>query len=358
MNLSELELINFRNYKKLKISFGKNINILYGDNAVGKTNILEAIFLTCITKSHKAQKDFEMVLFNQKYSKVKASFNNDIVEIYLEETKKIVKENEIQIKKLKDIIGKRLVVLFSPESLEIIKGAPAQRRKFLDILISQISKKYLLNLQEYNKYLKIKNNILKQENKIDFEYLNIIDEKLSEKIKEIVEERKEYIELINKKIKKIHSKMTNEKEIISLEYKTEFLNKTVNEILILINKNRKTDIIKKTSTKGVNNDNMLIYINKEEVCRYCSQGQNRTSLLSLKFTEVEILEEKTEKKPIILLDDVFSELDNNRINYLLEFIKNNQVFITTTDIQNLEITKKMKVFKIDKDGFVKLIDKC
>lgn len=358
MNLSELELINFRNYKKLKLHFEKNINIFYGDNAVGKTNILEAIFLTCITKSHKTQKDLEMVSYNCEYAKVKAVFDNNTIEVYLDENNKIIKENKIHIKKAKDIIGKRIVVLFSPESLEIIKGSPLKRRKFIDILISQISKKYLLNLQDYNKYLKIKNNILKQKNKIDLEYLNIIDERLSEKINYLVEERKEYINLINNKIKNIHSKMTKNEEKINLEYKTDFLNKNKLEIFEILKNNRKTDIIRKTSSKGINNDNILIYINNEEVCRYCSQGQNRTSLLSLKFTEVKILEEKTGIKPIILLDDVFSELDNNRINYLLEFIKNNQVFITTTDIKNLEIKNNMSVFKINKDGFVKLENKC
>lgn len=354
MYLKTLKLTNFRNYNNLKLNFGKNINIIYGNNAVGKTNILEAIYISCITKSPRVVKDIEIIKFNKEYTQIISNFEKTEINFVLtDKNEKILKENDIIIKRLGDFIGKNLVVFFSPENMNIVKGSPQKRRKFIDITISQISKKYLITLQEYNKYLQIKNNLFKKNIKEkDDIYLDIIDEKLAENIEYIVKKRVFYINNLNLKSKKIHLEMTNGLENIDLKYVSDFENKNQKQIIKMLKSIREYDFNKKTSSKGINHDNILIYINEEEVSKYGSQGQNRTSLLTLKFAEFELLKEEKENSPIILLDDVFSELDNDRINYLLSFIKNNQVFITTTQIDNIKNLSNTKIFKVMEDGLV------
>lgn len=354
MYIKNIELINFRTYNNLKLEFSDKLNILYGDNAVGKTNILEAIYILCITKSYRTIKDIEVIKFNKEFTKILANFNSSSVNLYInKENEKKIYENNIKITKYSEFIGKNMIVIFSPDNMDIIKGFPQKRRKFIDILISQISKNYFIKLQEYNKIINIKNRLLKEIN-IDYIYLEILNEKLSEYIKYISSKRDKYIKILEKKAKSIHKKITNNLEDIKINYESEFKNKNKNEILEALKESINYDIIKKTSNKGLNKDDILIYINDKEVNKYCSQGQNRTSLLSLIFAEAEILKEEKDDFPIILLDDVFSELDNKRIKYLLNFLNNYQTFITTTDIKNVEKNKNMKIFKIKKDGFVKI----
>ena len=354
MYIKSIKLLNFRNYDNLKLNFNNKINIIYGDNATGKTNILESIYISCLTKSYRVYKDIEYIKFGENFTKIKTFFDKINVEFTLtKENEKNILEDDIKIKKYSDFIGKNPVVIFSPENMDIIKGSPQKRRKFIDILISQISKNYFIKLQEYNKIINIKNKIIKSEN-IDFVYLDIINEKISEYIEYIVFERNKYINILKEKAISIHKKMTNGKEIIDILYDTEFIGKNKEEIFKILKNCIDYDIIKKTSTKGINRDDLLIFIDGKEVNKYGSQGQNRTSLLTLKFAEVEIIREEKQEEPIILLDDVFSELDNKRINYLLQFINESQVFITTTDISNIIKNKDMKIFKLEKKGFVKV----
>lgn len=354
MYIKNIKLINFRTYENIKIEFNEKLNILYGDNAVGKTNILESIYISCITKSYRTIKDIECINFNKEFTNIVSEFNNRTVKIDIKQNnEKNIYENDIKIKKYSDFIGKNTIVVFSPDSMNIIKGSPQKRRKFIDILISQLSKVYFINLQEYNKLVNIKNKLLKEQD-IDYIYLDILNEKLSEKIKYISNQREKYIKILNEKAENIHKKMTNNTEIIKIIYESEFKDKTKEEILKILKESINYDIIKKTSNKGITRDDILIYIDEKEVSKYGSQGQSRTSLLSLEFAEAEILKEDKQDTPIILLDDVFSELDNDRINYLLQFINDSQVFITTTDINNIKKSENMKIFKIEKKGFVKV----
>ena len=353
MYITNLKLVNFRNYNKLDIKLSKKLNVFFGNNAAGKTNILEAIYLSAITKSYRTTKESELINFGENYTNIFVEYVDKLdrkskVHIYIDkDSKKKIKEDDIDIKRISDFIGKYNVVVFSPESLDIVKGSPRNRRKFIDILLSQISKNYLLKLQEYSKILSIKNSLLKSEgNKIDNNYLDIIDEKIAEYIKYIVNERNKIVNKINIYAKKIQNDLTNGLENISIKYISDFIDLDVKEIYNILKKNRYQDILKKSSTKGIQRDDIEVYVNELEVKTYGSQGQNRTALLTLKLSELEILKDEKEEIPILLLDDVLSELDNSRIEYLLEYIKNYQTVITTTEIDNLKHLRNISFYKV------------
>lgn len=350
MYLKNIYLENFRNYEKQNIEFINGINFFVGDNAQGKTNIIESIYICAFGKSYRTLKDNEIINFKKEYSKIELNYiKNDSenkVNVYIDKNgKKIINQNEVKINKISDIIGNIPFVIFSPDSLDIVKGSPQKRRQFIDVVCSQISKKYLINLQEYNKYLKLKNNILKNEN-IDIEYLKIINEKLSEYIFEIVNYRKNIINKLLQKAKIIHFEITNNSEIIDLEYMTDFLEKSKEEIYNYLNSYLNIEIIRKMSLKGIQRDDLIIKINGLEVSKFGSQGQNRTALLTLKLSDFEIIKDIKEENPILLLDDIMSELDSNRINYLLKYIEKYQSIITTTDYNFIKNVTNIKIYKV------------
>ena len=362
MHISNLKLINFRNYINLNLELNNNVNVFFGNNAAGKTNILEAIYISAITKSYRTSKDNEVVNFNESYTNVFVDYVDKLdrkssVQIYIDrDSKKKIKEDDIDINKISDYIGRYNIVVFSPESLDVIKGSPKNRRRFIDILLSQISKKYLIKLQEYNKLLAIKNSLLKNdESNLDVNYLDILDEKISEYIEYIVNERVEIIQKINQHAKKIQKDLTNGLENIEIKYITDFLNLDKKLIYDVLKKNRYQDMLKKSSTKGIQRDDIEVYVNDLEVKTYGSQGQNRTALLTLKLSEFEILKEEKNENPILLLDDVLSELDNMRIEYLLNYIKGYQTVITTTEIDNLKHLSNISFYKVS-NGKVEKIE--
>ena len=315
MWINKIKINNFRNYKNEEINLTKNINIFYGENAQGKTNIIESIFFSKADREGKVKVDLE----NKK-------------NVYL---------NGIKLKKLSELLGNINIVIFTPDDINILKGGPQNRRKFLDIMISQLRPNYMYNLNLYLKTLEQRNNYLRQireENKSE-NLLEIWDEKLAE-----------YANKIKKKIKIIHEEITDKKENIEIEYITECDNKE--KYLELLKKRRKLDIIKGFTTKGIHRDDFMIYINDKELSIYGSQGQHRTTILSLKLSELKIILEETGENPILLLDDFMSELDEKRKKHFLENIKDTQVIITCTekfDIENKNIliynVKDGKVFK-------------
>ncbi len=342
MWIKNIKIKNFRNYEKEEINLEKNINIFYGENAQGKTNIIEAIFLCSLGKSFRAKKDIEMIKLNEQ---------NAIIEIEYEKSdrdgkikielgnKKNIYLNGIKIKKLSELLGNLNIVIFTPDDINILKGGPENRRKFLDIMISQLRPNYMHVLNLYMKTIDQRNKYLKQikeENK-DEKLLEIWDEKLAEYAIKICEYREEFINKIIKKIEKIHEKITDNKEKIEIKYITECRNKE--NYLKLLKERKKLDIIKGFTTKGVHRDDFVIYINKKEINIYGSQGQNRTAMLSLKLAELQVINDEIGEYPILLLDDFMSELDKNRRKNFLENIENTQVIITGTeklDIENLE----------------------
>lgn len=353
MWINKIKINDFRNYNNQEIDLGKNINVFYGENAQGKTNIIEAIFLCSMGKSFRAKQDKEMIKLDKKNANVEIEFfksdRDSKIKIQLS-NKKEVFINGIKIKKLSELLGNLNIVMFTPDDINILKGGPQNRRRFLDIMISQLKPNYMHTLSLYAKTLEQRNNYLKQikeENKSE-ELLEIWDEKLAEYAFIISKYRNEFINKIINKIKKIHSEITNNKEEIKIEYLTECLNKI--EYLDLLKKRRKLDIIKSYTTKGIHRDDFIIYINDKELSTYGSQGQHRTAMLSLKLSELEIIEEEVGEKPILLLDDFMSELDSNRRTHFLEKINDTQVIITCTDKIDIE-NKKILIYNVN-DGKV------
>ena len=343
MWIKKIKINNFRNYKSQEINLEKNINIFYGENAQGKTNIIEAIFLSSMGKSFRAKKDKEMIMLGEEKSNIEIEYEktdrNGKIKIELG-NKKIVYINGIKIKKLSELLGKINVVIFTPDDINILKGGPQNRRRFLDIMISQLRPNYMYNLNMYLKTLEQRNNYLRQikeENKNE-NMLEIWDEELSNYAINIYNYRKEFIEKIKNKIKNIHSEITNNKEEIEIEYLSECISKE--KYLELLKQRRKLDIIKGYTTKGIHRDDFNIYINKKELGIYGSQGQHRTAILSLKLSELNIVKDEIGESPILLLDDFMSELDEKRRKNFLEKINDVQVIITCTekiDIENKEI---------------------
>lgn len=350
MHLEKLILNNFRNYNNQEIELINGINFFEGDNAQGKTNIIEAIYMCAFGKSYRTIKDIEVVKFNEDFCRVnliykKNNIKNEI-EIYIDKNnKKQIKKNDIKITKLSNHVGEIPIVIFSPDSLNIVKGSPAKRRSFIDMICSQLSKSYLINLQEYNKCLKIKNSMLKNDN-IDKNYIYVLHEKMSEYIYNIVKYREDVIKKIFNKAKKIHNDITNNKESIDLVYITDFLNFEKEKIKDILDSHLYIDILRKSSVKGIQKDDISIKINNMEVQKYGSQGQNRTVMLVLKLANFEVLKEIKEEEPILLLDDIMSELDENRINFLLKYIENYQSIITTTDSSFIKNVENIKISKV------------
>ena len=342
MFIQQIKLTNFRNYNKLDLKLNKHINVIYGDNAQGKTNILESIFLCSFGKSFRTSKEKEMIQFDE---------NRAIVEIFYEKkdrdgkikieigNKKQIAVNGVKVKKLSELLGNLNIVLFTPDDINIFKNGPADRRRFLDMMIGQLKPNYVYNLNMYLKTIEQRNNYLRQireENKPE-EMLEIWDEKIAEYGEKIYLYRKEFMNKISDKINDIHSKITDNKEKISIEYISDCFDRE--EYLKLLKMRRKLDIIKGFTTKGIHRDDFIVYINGKTVDSFGSQGQNRTAVLSLKITELNIITEEIGEYPILLLDDFMSELDEKRRHNFLNNIENTQVILTGTekiDLQNLE----------------------
>ena len=342
MYIQKITLQNFRNYEKLDLVLNKNINIFYGDNAQGKTNILEAIFLCSFGKSFRTTKEKEMIKFNEDRCLVEIFYQKKDREgkIKIEiGNKKQISINGVNVKKLSELLGNINIVLFTPDDINILKDGPTNRRRFLDMMIGQLKPNYVYNLNMYLKTVEQRNNYLRQireENKPE-EMLEIWDEKLTEYGNIIYKYRNQFMNLISEKINEIHRKITESKENIKIEYISNCNNKE--EYLKLLKQRRKIDIIKGFTTKGIHRDDFVIYINDKEVNTYGSQGQNRTVVLSLKLAELNVIYDLIGEYPILLLDDFMSELDENRRKNFLKNIENTQVILTGTDkidLQNLE----------------------
>lgn len=354
MWINKVKINNFRNYNNEEIKLEKNINVFYGENAQGKTNIIEAIFLCSMGKSFRTNKDKEMINLNSQNAVVEIEYEkidrDGKVKIELG-NKKSVYINGVKIKKLSELLGNINLVIFSPDDINILKGGPQNRRKFLDIMISQLKPNYMYNLNLYLKTLEQRNNYLRQireENKPE-NLLEIWDEKLAEYATIIYKYRNEYINKIKTKIKNIHNEITTNKEEIEINYITECTSKE--KYLELLKQRRKLDIIKGFTTKGIHRDDFVIYINKKEIDIYGSQGQHRTAILSLKLSELNIIKDEIGEEPILLLDDFMSELDKKRREHFLKKINDTQVIITCTDKIDIE-NKNILIYNVEnRKGF-------
>jgi len=342
MYINKIKLQNFRNYKEQEITFNNEISCFYGDNAQGKTNILEAIFVTAMGKSFRTKKEKELIKINEDFAFIEVEYKKTDregkIKIELSDKKNIYL-NGVKLNKLSDLIGNINVVIFSPEDIEIIKNGPEKRRKFLNMMISQLRPAYIYNYNMYFKTLEQRNNYLKQikfENK-NKEMLDIWDEKLVQYGTNIFKYRNKFINKIKSKIGEIHSNITQKNEKIEIKYISE--SKDEKEYLELLKKNREKDIIRGYTSVGVHRDDFVIYINEKEVNIYGSQGQQRTSVLSLKLSELYVIYDEINEYPILLLDDFMSELDEKRIRSFFVNIREAQVLITGTHklvLDNLE----------------------
>lgn len=349
MYINKIEIKNFRNYEKQEIELNPHINIFYGDNAQGKTNILEAIFISGFGKSFRTSKEKEMIKLGENFLEstvfYQKSDRDGKIRIVIS-NKKQIEVNGVKIKKLSELIGKINLVIFTPDDIQILKSGPEKRRKFLDMMIGQLRPKYVYILNLYLKTLEQRNNYLKQikeENKTE-NMLEIWDEKLAEYAEIICKYRTEFIEKINSKIKKIHSEVTSNSEEINIEYITECSNMEI--YLQLLKQRRKLDIIKGYTTKGIHRDDFKCIINNKEIEAYGSQGQHRTAILSLKLSELYVIYDEIGEYPILLLDDFMSELDEKRRKSFLSYIKDTQVIITCTEKMELGNINKYKLFNV------------
>ena len=334
MWIEKININNFRNYKNQEINFSKKINIFYGENAQGKTNIIEAIYLCSMGKSFRTNKDLELIKFKENTAQIEINFQKSDregnIKMNISNNKNIL-INKIKIKKLSELLGNIHIVIFTPEDINILKGGPQNRRKFLNIMISQLRPNYMHIYNLYKKTLDERNNYLKKiklENANE-ELLEIWDEQLIKYGKIIADYRKEFIEKIKNKIKNIHNNITGNKEDIKIEYITDCLDE--NKYREFLKERRKLDIIKGYTTRGVHRDDFQIFLNDLLVNIYGSQGQHRTAMLSLKISELQVIYEEIGENPILLLDDFMSELDEKRRNNFIENIKDTQVIITCTD---------------------------
>lgn len=361
MIIKSIQLSNFRNYEKLDINFDSGTNILYGDNAQGKTNILEAAYLSGTTKSHKGSKDKEMIRFGSDEAHIRTVVSKNEKEYRIDmhlrqHGSKGVAINQIPIKKASELFGILNIVFFSPEDLNIIKNGPAERRRFIDFELCQLDRIYLSNLGKYNKTLVQRNKLLK-----DIAYrpelldtLQIWDMQLLEYGKLVIKKRREFVEKLNDIIGDIHSSISGGREKLILRYEPNIDDIFFEDELL---RARNKDLKLCQTTVGPHRDDMLFSIDGVDIRKYGSQGQQRTSALSLKLSEIDLVKQNINNTPVLLLDDVLSELDSNRQNYLLNSITDIQTIITCTGLDEFVKNRFQvdKVFHVVK-GHVEVID--
>ncbi len=352
MIIKSLELENFRNYGTLSISFDSGTNILYGDNAQGKTNILEAIYLSATTKSHKGSKDKDLVNFAAQEAHIRTYVVKDglenRVDMHLRKSKsKGIAINGQKIKKAAELLGLLNVVFFSPEDLSIIKNGPSQRRRFVDMELCQLDSLYLSDLNNYIKIVNQRNKLLKDlymhpELK---DTLTVWDSQLVLYGNKVIEKRASFVKQLNEIVYEIHTKLSGGKEELKMIYEPDVLPETFEKE---IESCRERDIKFRQTTIGPHRDDFSFVVGNIDIRKFGSQGQQRTAALSLKLSEIELMKKLSKDTPLLLLDDVLSELDSSRQNYLLNSIGEIQTIVTCTGLEEFvnnrfEINRVFKV---------------
>ncbi len=352
MKIKSLKLKDFRNYNLLQLDFDDSTNIFYGNNAQGKTNILEAVYLSGTTKSHRGTKDRDMIRFGENESHIETVVEKRgmsyKIDMHLKKNSpKGIAIDKLPIRKAGELFGIINIVFFSPEDLNIIKNGPSERRRFIDLELSQLDKIYLNNLSNYNRIINQRNHLLKdlreagrQENLI--QTLDIWDMQLVQYGNEIIKKRKEFIGKINEIISYTHKKLTGGKENIELVYEPGSGSLSLEDAL---KKNREKDMRFKNTSVGPHRDDICFMTKELDIRRFGSQGQQRTAALSLKLAEIELVKSVIHDTPVLLLDDVLSELDKYRQNYLLDSIHDIQTLITCTGMDEF-INHRFSINKV------------
>ena len=359
MIVKDITFKNFRNYENEKIDFHDKVNIIYGNNAQGKTNILEGIYLFSLGKSNRASKDFEMIKFGEDSAEMKMNFiskeNETLGEINFDKSKrKKIFINEIPVKKNSELVGKFNVVFFGPEYLSLIREGPKKRRKNIDVMISQLKVGYLNAISDYKKMIDQKSRLLKEE-KIDEILLSVMNEKIIEFASYIIKVRYEYIKKIEKIAQKIQLDISGGKENLTMDYIScgeKIEQSSIYNIKdILREKSKeifKRELKYRECILGPHRDDIEFKINGADLKLFGSQGQQKTAILVQKIAEVELFREEIGEYPVLLLDDIMSELDNIRQDYVLNKLDKMQIFITCTDSERFKTMEKGKFIKIDK----------
>ncbi len=339
MYIKEIQLKNFRNYETLTAEFDKNVNVFYGNNAQGKTNLLESIYLTSMGKSFRTNKDKDMILFGKDFFRIKLTAVKEeevLVELAVNhEGKKGIKIDGVKARKLSQLFEHVYMVVFSPEDLKIVKDEPEKRRKFIDRELCQIKPSYYNNLNQYKKALMQRNTYLKEFH-IDENVLDIWDCKLAEYGSKVIAQRDSFVKKIDRISSSIHEGITNQKESLRVFYEPsiKMCSDTQRFFYEELKKSKDRDIKHRTTGKGPHKDDLKLQIGGIDIRNFGSQGQQRTAALSLKLSEIKLIKEETGENPVLLLDDVLSELDQERQKYLICSLEDTQIFITTTDLSS------------------------
>jgi DNA replication and repair protein RecF len=351
--VESLKLQNYRNYEYLNMNFAEKINIIYGDNAQGKTNILESMYVCATSKSHRGSKDREIIRFDNDESHIKVNVKkNDMnyrIDMHLKKNKpKGIAVNGIPIKRAVELFGILNIVFFSPEDLNIIKNGPSERRRFIDMELSQLDKIYLDCLINYNKVVNQRNSLLKEyafSGREDIiSSLDIWDMQLVKYGNDVIKSREKFVKEINDLVKSIHTKLSGDREQLEIIYEPCVKEQDFESELVRV---RDRDLKFKCTNIGPHKDDMCFLINGMDVRKYGSQGQQRTAALSLKLAEIELVKQIIHDTPVLFLDDVLSELDSRRQNFLLDSIGNIQTMITCTGLDEF-INNRFSINKIFK----------
>ncbi|MFK4567504.1 DNA replication/repair protein RecF [Enterococcus sp. UD-01] len=364
MRLNKIEVQHYRNYEQLTLDFPKTLNIFLGENAQGKTNLLESIYVLAMTRSHRTSNEKELIRWDAEAAKISGVIEKKSgtvpLEILISNKGRKTKVNHIEQKRLSSYIGQLNVILFAPEDLSLVKGSPQLRRKFIDMELGQVNPIYLYDLVQYQSVLKQRNQYLKQlaeKKQTDTIYLDILTEQLAEFGSKVLYARLAFIKKLEYWANVLHKKISHEKEELAIEYfssiplnKAEFsLEEIHKQLLQSLLDSRKRELFKANTFLGPHRDDLIFNVNGQNVQTYGSQGQQRTTALSVKLAEIDLMYSETGEYPVLLLDDVMSELDNERQLHLLETIEGKvQTFLTTTSLDHLtnKLTVEPDIFNV------------
>jgi len=364
MLLQGIELTHYRNYENATAEFSPGINVFIGENAQGKTNLMESIYVLAMARSHRTANDRELISWKEDFAKVagRVEKKNSTfpLEIVVSKKGKKAKLNHLEQKKLSAYIGHLNIILFAPEDLSIVKGSPSVRRKFLDMEMGQMSAVYLHHLVQYQHVLKQRNQYLKQiglgKRQSDLLYLDVLTEQLAIEGATVLKERFKFTKRLQEWAKPIHSEISRQKEELEIVYSCsmpvqseEDTDQIFSDMMDQYNKNRQRELEQGTTVSGPHRDDLRFYVNKKNVQTYGSQGQQRTTALSVKLAEIDLMKEMTGEYPVLLLDDVLSELDDERQTHLLKAIQDKvQTFLTTTSLDGVKrnLIENPRIFRI------------
>ncbi|PGT82521.1 DNA replication/repair protein RecF [Bacillus sp. AFS040349] len=351
MFINELKLKNYRNYEELTIQFENKVNVILGENAQGKTNVMESIYVLAMAKSHRTSNDKELIGWDKEYAKIEGSIEkynrSTALQLVISKKGKKAKLNHIEQEKLSQYVGAMNVIMFAPEDLNLVKGSPQVRRRFIDMEIGQVSAIYLHDLSRYQKIMQQRNHYLKQlqmRKQKDQTMLDVLTEQLCEAAAKIIYKRLRFISELQKWAEPVHSGISRGLETLKIKYKPSVdvsedydLTKMIEAYEQKFAKIREKEIERGATLAGPHRDDLTFFVNDHDVQTFGSQGQQRTTALSLKLAEIDLIHNEIGEYPILLLDDVLSELDDYRQSHLLNTIQGKvQTFVTTTSVEGID----------------------